>query len=145
MSANQPLVLAKLTNAPNHAECRPMAAKTAMALDVLESDHCAQMLRLLGDAERLRIIQALREGPVNVSEISKRTRQKIANVSHHLKALREGGLVESSRDGRYVMYRLLPGAYVESANGKVDHLDIGCCRLEIPKPRTVRRKKSRER
>jgi DNA-binding transcriptional ArsR family regulator len=117
-----------------------MAAKNAPVLDVLQSDHCAQMLRLLGDAERLRIIQALRDGPRNVGEIAKRTRQKIANVSHHLKALREGGLVEATREGRFVMYRLLPGTYVESAAGKFDHLDIGCCRLEIPKPRTARRR-----
>src|ERR1700743_20138 len=98
-----------------------MAAKNAPVLDVLKSDHCAQMLRLLGDAERLRIIQSLREGPRHVSEIARQTRQKIANVSHQCKALREGGLVESARDGRFVKYQLLPGSYVESATGKFDH------------------------
>jgi DNA-binding transcriptional ArsR family regulator len=103
-------------------------------LDVLQSDYCAQMLRLLGDPERLLIIQLLRGGPRNVGEIAERTGQKVANVSHHLKALREGGIVESKRDGRYIAYRLLPGAYIEESSGKVDHLDIGCCRLEIPKP-----------
>jgi DNA-binding transcriptional ArsR family regulator len=103
-------------------------------LDILQSDYCAQMLRLLGDPERLLIIQVLRDGPRNVSEIADRTKQKVANVSHHLKALREGGIVESKRDGRYIAYRLLPGAYIEESSGKVDHLDIGCCRLEIPKP-----------
>jgi DNA-binding transcriptional ArsR family regulator len=103
-------------------------------LDILQSDYCAQMLRLLGDPERLLIIQVLRAGPRNVSEIADRTKQKLANVSHHLKALREGGIVESKRDGRYIAYRLLPGAYIEESKGKVDHLDIGCCRLEIPKP-----------
>ena len=102
-------------------------------LDILQSEHCAQMLKLLADPERLLIIQALREGPKNVGEIAEFTDQKLANVSHHLKALREGGLVESKRDGRFIMYRLLPGTYVESSSGKVDHLDIGCCRLEIPK------------
>jgi DNA-binding transcriptional ArsR family regulator len=104
-------------------------------LDILQSDYCAQMLRLLGDPERLLIIQVLRDGPRNVGEIAERTGQKVANVSHHLKTLREGGLVESKRDGRYITYRLLPGAYIEESSGKVDHLDIGCCRLEIPKPK----------
>jgi DNA-binding transcriptional ArsR family regulator len=102
-------------------------------LDVLQSDYCAQKLKLLGDPERLLIIQVLRDGPRNVSEIAESTRQKVANVSHHLKALREGGLVESKRDGRFITYRLLSGTYIESASGKFDHLDIGCCRLEIPK------------
>ena len=102
-------------------------------LDILQSDHCAQMLRLLGDPERLLIIQALREGPKNVGDIAATTKQKVANVSHHLKLLREGGLVESEREGRYVRYRLSPSAYIQSPSGPVDHLDIGCCRLEIPK------------
>src|SRR5262249_11844572 len=102
-------------------------------LDVLQSDHCAQMLKLLADPERLLIIQALREGPKNVGEIAEFTTQKLANVSHPLKALREGGLVESKRGGRFLMYRLLPGTYVESPSGQVDPLDNGCCRLEIPK------------
>jgi DNA-binding transcriptional ArsR family regulator len=101
--------------------------------DILQSDHCAQMLRLLGDSERLLIIQVLREGPKNVTEIGVSTSQKIANVSHHLKVLREGGIVESRREGRFVRYRLSPTAYVPSKTGPVDHLDIGCCRLEIPK------------
>jgi DNA-binding transcriptional ArsR family regulator len=101
--------------------------------DLMQSDYCAQMLRLLADPERLLIIQALREGPKNVGEIGASTEQKIANVSHHLKVLREGGLVESQREGRFVRYRLSPAAYVPSNSGSVDHLDIGCCRIELPK------------
>ena len=103
-------------------------------LDVLQSDYCAQKLKLLGDPERLLIIQVLRDGSRNVGEIAELTGQKLANVSHHLKALREGELVECKRDGRFISYRLLPGTYIQSPAGKSDHLDIGCCRLEIPKP-----------
>jgi DNA-binding transcriptional ArsR family regulator len=47
--------------------------------------------------------------------------------------LREGGMVESEREGRYVRYRLSSSAYVQSPSETVDHLDLGCCRLEIPK------------
>src|SRR5262245_54844946 len=101
--------------------------------DLLQSDYCAQMLRLLAEPDRLLIIQSLREGPKNVGDIAATTKQKMANVSHHLKVLREGGVVESEREGRYVRYRLSPSAYIESSSGAVDHLDIGCCRLEIPK------------
>jgi DNA-binding transcriptional ArsR family regulator len=112
--------------------------------DLLQSDHCAQMLRRLADPDRLLIIQALRDGPKTVGEIGASTDQKIANVSHHLKVLREGGLVESERDGRFVRYRLSPTAYFASKSGPVDHLDIGCCRIEIPKraSRKYRKKKS---
>lgn len=118
--------------------------KVSSMKDILQSDYCSQMLRLLGDSERLLIIQALRDGPKNVSEIGASTQQKIANVSHHLKVLREGGLVESKREGRFVRYRLRPDTYIPSKSGPVDHLDIGCCRLEIPKeapPKSGKRKK----
>jgi ArsR family transcriptional regulator len=110
-------------------------------VDVLQSDYCAQMLRLIGDPDRLLIIQSLRGGPRNVSEITASTKLKLANVSHHLKVLREGGLVESKREGRFVRYSLAPEAYVKSDQGTVDHLDIGCCRLEIPKQAKAKRRK----
>lgn len=106
---------------------------TLPIVDVLQSDYCAQMLKLLGDPERLLIIQSLRSGPKNVGDIAASTKQKLANVSHHLKVLREGGMVESQREGRFVKYCLAPGAYIQSETGAVDHLDMGCCRLEIPK------------
>jgi len=116
---------------------------TLPIVDVLQSDYCAQMLKLLGDPERLLIIQSLRGGPKNVGDIAASTKQKVANVSHHLKVLREGGLVESEREGRYVNYSLAAGAYVQSDSGSVDHLDMGCCRLEIPKTATNRGRKSK--
>jgi DNA-binding transcriptional ArsR family regulator len=100
--------------------------------DLLQSDYCAQKLRLLADPERLLIVQALRRGPINVGEIADATDQKIANVSHHLKVLREGGIVESKREGRYVQYQLVPEVYLPGQTGSVEFLDIGCCRIEIP-------------
>lgn len=101
------------------------------------------MLKLIGDPERLLIIQALRGGPKNVSDIAASTKQKVANVSHHLKVLRAGGMVESKREGRFVNYSLAAVAYIQSESGSVDHLDIGCCRIEIPKATKARGKVSR--
>jgi DNA-binding transcriptional ArsR family regulator len=101
--------------------------------DLLQSDVCAQKLRLLADPERLLIVQVLRRGPKNVSQIADATDQKVANVSHHLKVLREGAIVESKRAGRYVHYGLMPDVYLPTQNGSAEFLDIGCCRIEIPK------------
>ena len=101
--------------------------------DLLQSDYCAGMLRILADPERLLIIQSLREGPKTVGEIGANTKEAMGNVSHHLKVLREAGIVECKREGRFVRYRLTAGMIVPSKSGQVDFLDIGCCRLEIPK------------
>jgi DNA-binding transcriptional ArsR family regulator len=111
--------------------------------DLWQSDYCAQKLRLLADPERLLILQALRHGPKNVSQITDATNQKIANVSHHLKVLREGGIVESKREGRYVHYHLAPNVYIPAESGSAEFLDIGCCRIEIPNE--VRRRPSLKR
>jgi ArsR family transcriptional regulator, nickel/cobalt-responsive transcriptional repressor len=101
--------------------------------DLLQSDYCAGMLRILADPERLLIIQSLREGAKTVSQIGANTKETMGNVSHHLKVLREAGLVECEREGRFVRYRLAEGVIVPSKSGRVDFIDIGCCRLEIPK------------
>jgi DNA-binding transcriptional ArsR family regulator len=108
--------------------------------DLWQSDFFAQKLRMLADPERLLIVQSLRHGPKNVSQIADATGQKIANVSHHLKVLREGDIVESKREGRYVKYHLMPDVYVPTENGTAEFLDIGCCRIEIPQG--VRKKPS---
>ncbi len=46
-------------------------------------------------------------------------------LSHHLKVLREAGLVVASRDGKSVLYRLAPEAKTDS--GKA--INLGCCQL----------------
>ena len=51
------------------------------------SDECAQFLKAVGAAERLKIIGCLRDGPKNVSEISAAD-VEIVKVSHHLQVLR---------------------------------------------------------
>jgi DNA-binding transcriptional ArsR family regulator len=97
----------------------------------LEPQRCARMLKALADPERLRLVQALRAGPRNVSELAALLgKTEIVNVSHHLSVLRHAGLVLDERQGRYVVYRLHPDVFRPDA----EHLDLGCCRLEMPPP-----------
>jgi ArsR family transcriptional regulator, nickel/cobalt-responsive transcriptional repressor len=101
--------------------------------DALESDRCARLLRAMGDRERLKIVQCLREGPKNVGEIANQLGVEVVNVSHHLGVLRQAGLVLDQRQGRFIVYRLHPDVFHPSSKGQKEHLDFGCCRLEIPK------------
>lgn len=101
--------------------------------DALESDRCARLLRAMGDRERLKIVQCLREGPKNVGEIANQLGVEVVNVSHHLGVLRQAGLVLDQRQGRFIVYRLHPDVFHRSSKGQKEHLDFGCCRLEIPK------------
>ncbi|MGL5097077.1 MAG: ArsR/SmtB family transcription factor [Planctomycetia bacterium] len=96
-------------------------------------EDCARLLRAIADPERLRIIQCLREGPRNVSEVSGLLKDEIVKVSHHLGRLREAGLVKAKKTGRFVVYQLHPEVFQPAANGAdCDFLDLGYCRIEIP-------------
>jgi DNA-binding transcriptional ArsR family regulator len=101
--------------------------------DALESDHCARVLRAMADRERLKIVQCLREGPKNVTEIAEQLGVEVVNASHHLGVLRQAGLVLDRRQGRFIIYQLHPDVFHPASKGQKEHLDFGCCRLEIPK------------
>jgi len=101
----------------------------------LQPPHSTELLGALAAPERLRIIRLLGEGPHNVGEIAEMLGAPIVNVSHHLAVLRHARLVRTQKQGRFVIYSLPPGAFQPgSAPGSPECLDLGCCRLEIPKP-----------
>ena len=92
------------------------------------ADSCADKLKVLADATRLAVIEALLEGPAYVGELGERLQVEQSLLSHHLKVLREAGLVEAERDGKAVLYRLAPGVEGASA-GKA--ISLGCCRISF--------------
>jgi ArsR family transcriptional regulator len=102
--------------------------------DRLQSDVCARRLRAVADPDRLRIIQCLRSGPKNVSELAALLDAEIVNVSHHLGVLRHAQLVQDEKQGRFVVYRLHPDVFQPAGpSGPTEYLNLGCCRIEIPK------------
>ncbi|MCA9248818.1 MAG: winged helix-turn-helix transcriptional regulator [Planctomycetales bacterium] len=89
-------------------------------------NHCASMLKVLADETRLAVVERLFDGALHVGEINARLQVEPTLLSHHLKVLREAGIVEAQRDGRAVLYRLAPSAEAaRSGRG----LDLGCCRI----------------
>lgn len=66
----------------------------------------AKLFRGFADPSRLAILEALRKGPVSVSEIVAATGLSQPNVSNHLSCLRDCGLVVSEQEGRFVRYQL---------------------------------------
>ncbi len=112
--------------------------------DPLDSNRCSRLLKALADPERLKIVQALRSGPACVSEVAEQLKEVVANVSHHLRVLRNAGLLVDRRDGKNIIYALHPDIFLrtESKPGALDVLDFGCCRLELGSelPRPKRRR-----
>jgi DNA-binding transcriptional ArsR family regulator len=100
--------------------------------DDLSSQECAAVLKVLADKDRLRILQLLRQGPMTVTDIAEFLSLEIANVSHHLGVLRRNEMVLTERDGKNIYYELAPDM-LQTQRGAKQHLNLGCCRLEIPK------------
>ena len=96
--------------------------------DELQSTACARSLKALADAERLKIMKCLKDGPKNVSELAVMLGRELVNVSHHLGVLRNAGLVRDERHGKFIIYSLHPDVFQRD---KGDCLDLGCCRLEL--------------
>jgi ArsR family transcriptional regulator len=94
---------------------------------VWSSKLCADRLKALADADRLRIVQLLRGGPKNVGQITAVLDMTIAMVSHHLQILKREKIVATEKFGRFAVYRLHPDVFADSSC-----LDLGCCKLRLP-------------
>lgn len=66
----------------------------------------ARLCKALADPKRLLIINALRDGPKSVSELTEELDLSQSNVSQHLSVLRERGVVTPAREGTSVFYSL---------------------------------------
>jgi ArsR family transcriptional regulator, arsenate/arsenite/antimonite-responsive transcriptional repressor len=81
------------------------------ALAEEERDALAAQFKALADPARVAIVNRLAAAPeVCVCDFVAALDLSQPTVSHHLRILREAGLVESSRRGTWAYYRLVPEA-----------------------------------
>lgn len=71
------------------------------------------LLSALADERRLRIVEILRDGERCVCQIQPALDISQPLLSHHLRVLREAGLVRDRRQGRWIHYALVPEAMEE--------------------------------
>lgn len=69
-------------------------------------DELAKVTKALANPRRLEIIELLAQGDYPVEQISLQTDQPIANTSQHLQVLKTAQLVEVTRNGNFIHYRL---------------------------------------
>lgn len=73
----------------------------------------AQRLKVLAEPARLEVLNVLRDGPLNVSELIDETGLNQANLSKHLQLLHANGFVTRRRDGLFVIYQLADASVFE--------------------------------
>ena len=69
-------------------------------------DQFARVGKALSSPHRIELLELLAQGPRTVETLSKLADMTLPNTSAHLQVLRSAGLVESTKEGLYVTYRL---------------------------------------
>ncbi len=75
-------------------------------LPVALAELIAERFRVLGEPMRVRLLDALREGPATVQELQQATDASQQNLSKHLGVLLRGGLVTRSKEGNFSRFAI---------------------------------------
>ena len=103
------LVLEPVPGSASAVACCPPLTRTALTPDQAET--AAVMFKALGDPVRLRLLSMIAsrtEGGVCVCELTPAFELSQPTISHHLKLLRQAGLVDCERRGTWVYYWVRP-------------------------------------
>ncbi|MFD8982626.1 ArsR/SmtB family transcription factor [Streptomyces sp. NPDC059564] len=98
-------------DADGDACCAPPVASAP--LDEDQAAELAKTFKALGDPVRLRLLSMIASragGEVCVCELTPAFELSQPTISHHLKLLRQAGLVDCERRGTWVYYWALPAA-----------------------------------
>ncbi|WP_405582812.1 ArsR/SmtB family transcription factor [Streptomyces sp. NBC_01190] len=93
------------------APCRP--AITSAPLDEDQAADLAKVFKALGDPVRLRLLSMIASGEggeVCVCALTPAFDLAQPTISHHLKLLRQAGLIDCERRGTWVYYWAMPAA-----------------------------------
>lgn len=97
-------------------------------------EQAVQLFQALSDPTRLRILELLRHGERCVCDLTEAAEAAQSRLSFHLKVLKDAGLLEDRREGRWVYYTIRPEA-LATLTGLVEELEPhalstkgrGCC------------------
>lgn len=73
----------------------------------------AARMRVIGDANRVRILDILRDGELSVAQITERLDTSQQNASKHLGVLLQAGIVGRRKDGTTSLYRVVDSGIYE--------------------------------
>ena len=100
---------------PSSACCTPLASEP---LTTDWAGDLARMFKALGDPVRLRLLSIVAshaDGEACVCDLTPAFALSQPTISHHLRVLREAGLLECERRGTWVFYRVVPAALAQLA------------------------------
>ena len=96
----------------------------------------SELLKLIGNANRLAIVCYLMETEASVSALEEELGIRQPTLSQQLAELREAGIIEGRRDGKAIVYRVTDPkalAIVDTLRGLYSGLDDVTGRFAMPK------------
>jgi DNA-binding transcriptional ArsR family regulator len=103
-----------------HTSAKDLPAHLRLSED--QTTELADMFRLMSDPSRLRIILSCLETPVSVGDMANQLGLSASLVSHHLRLLRAGRLIQAERRGNRVFYLITDEHIRRVLSDMVDHV-----------------------
>jgi DNA-binding transcriptional ArsR family regulator len=108
----------------------PAAVETAerQTLSPMSERRMRRLLDVLCDGTRLKIVRALRDNQLAASDLARVLGRSRSATSQHLRVLREAEVVEPSRNGNVVRYKLasdINAEILKDVGQAFDRLDPG--------------------
>ena len=99
--------------------------KPSSSLDEHTAAHVAELFRSFSDTSRVIILSVLTEREVNVGSLADLVGISELAISHHLRSLRQLGLVQTRRDGKEIFYRVEDAHLIALFREGVKHVQFG--------------------
>jgi ArsR family transcriptional regulator, lead/cadmium/zinc/bismuth-responsive transcriptional repressor len=87
-----------------------------------QANELAEVFRLLGEPNRLKIVANCLDGPLNVGEITARLEVSQSLISHHLRLLRAARLLKAVKRRKQVFYGIADDHVRRMLTNMIEHL-----------------------
>jgi len=75
-------------------------------MNIKHEKQISNIFKVLGAPFRIRLLYALGDGEACVCHLESVLKRRQAYISQHLMVLRDAGILEAQRDGKYIFYRV---------------------------------------
>ena len=94
------------------------------------------MFKAIADPTRREVLALLRERPMTAGELADRFQHSKPTMSAHFAVLKEAGLIDASRHGKSIVYRLRMSVLEEALMGLAQAVGLDLARENPPAPET---------
>ena len=104
----------------------------------------SRVFKALADPTRRRVLALLRDRPMTAGEVAAHFDVSKPTMSAHFAVLREAGLIDASRQGKTIVYRLIMSVLEEALMELADAVGLDLSGREVPRRQVKPRRRKHE-